>query len=134
MGSIVSLSLSILEYVSPLFFISFNHKNVSSLSFGLHILCRNAKNHSNNCSCIFESESHSLMSYSFWSHGLYSPWNFQARILKWVAFPFSRGSSWPRNQTRVSWIAGGFFINWAIREAPSIFSVFFFLCDFWHFY
>ena len=25
----------------------------------------------------------------------------QARILEWVAFPFSRGSSWPRNQTRV---------------------------------
>ena len=57
---------------------------------------------------------------------IYSPWNFQARILKWVAFPFSRGLSWPKNQTRVSWIAGGFFINWAIREAPSIFNVFFF--------
>ena len=41
----------------------------------------------------------------------------QARILEWVAFPFSRGSSWPRTQTGVSFIAGGFFTNWAIREA-----------------
>ena len=39
------------------------------------------------------------------------------RILKWVAYPFSRVSSWPRNQTRVSCIAGRFFANWAIREA-----------------
>ena len=33
----------------------------------------------------------------------------QARILEWVAFPFSRGSSQPRDQTQVSLIAGGFF-------------------------
>ena len=33
----------------------------------------------------------------------------QARILKWVAVPFSRASSQPRNQTQVSHIAGGFF-------------------------
>ena len=38
------------------------------------------------------------------------------RILEWVAFPFSRGSSLPRNWTRFSCIAGGFFTNWAIRE------------------
>ena len=39
------------------------------------------------------------------------------RILQWVAYPFSRGSSWLRNQTRVSCIAGGFFTSWATREA-----------------
>ena len=39
------------------------------------------------------------------------------RILEWVAYPFSRGSSWPRNQTRVSCILGRFFTNWAMREA-----------------
>ena len=33
------------------------------------------------------------------------------RILEWVAYPFSRGSSRPRNWTRVSCIAGGFFTN-----------------------
>ena len=41
----------------------------------------------------------------------------QARILEWVAFPFSRGSSKPRDPTQVSHIAGGFFISWATREA-----------------
>ena len=40
------------------------------------------------------------------------------RILEWVAYPFSRGSSRPRNLTRDSCIAGGFFTNWAMREAP----------------
>ena len=37
----------------------------------------------------------------------------QVRILEWVAFPFSRGSSQPRNQTQVSCTAGGFFASWA---------------------
>ena len=41
----------------------------------------------------------------------------QARLLEWVAFPFSRGSSQPRDQTQVSHIAGGFFTSWAAREA-----------------
>ena len=35
----------------------------------------------------------------------------QARILEWVAFTFSRGSSEPRDQTQVSSIAGEFFTN-----------------------
>ena len=33
----------------------------------------------------------------------------QARILEWVAIPFSRGSSQPKDQTRVSCIIGRFF-------------------------
>ena len=40
------------------------------------------------------------------------------RILGLVAYPFSRGSSGPRNWTRVSCIAGEFFTSWATREAP----------------
>ena len=35
----------------------------------------------------------------------------QARILEWVAVPFSRGSSQPRDRTQVSHIAGGFFTS-----------------------
>ena len=35
------------------------------------------------------------------------------RILEWVACPFSRGSSRPRNWTGVTCTAGGFFTNWA---------------------
>ena len=42
------------------------------------------------------------------------------RILEWVAYPFSSGSSWPRNRIRVLSIAGRFFTAWAIREAQGI--------------
>ena len=42
----------------------------------------------------------------------------QARALEWVAISFSRGSSWPRNQTQISWIAGRLLTNWAISEVP----------------
>ena len=41
---------------------------------------------------------------------------FQARILKRVVIPFSRGSFQPRDQTRVSCIAGRFFTTWATRK------------------
>ena len=93
-----------------------------------------------------EHESHSVMSNSLRPHGLYSPWNSLGQnigvgilpnpgllhcrrilyqlshkgspeILECVTYPFSSGSSRPRNWSGVSCIAGGFFINWAIREA-----------------
>ena len=38
-------------------------------------------------------------------------------MLEWVAIPFSRGSSWARDQIRVSCVTGRFFSIWAIREA-----------------
>ena len=41
------------------------------------------------------------------------------RILEWVTYPFSRGTSQPRNWTGVSCIAGGFFTSWATQEAAS---------------
>ena len=44
----------------------------------------------------------------------------QARILEEVVIPFTRESSWPRDWTRVSWIAGGFCIVWETREAQDI--------------
>ena len=44
----------------------------------------------------------------------------QARVLEWVAFPFSRGSSQPRNQTQVSRIAGGFFYQLSHKGSPII--------------
>ena len=46
-------------------------------------------------------------------HGL-----LQAKILKWVAFPFSSCSSQLRDWTQVSHIAGRFFTSWATRELP----------------
>ena len=44
----------------------------------------------------------------------------QARILEWVAIPFSRGSSQLKDRTNVSCIAGRFFTVWATREALSV--------------
>ena len=40
-----------------------------------------------------------------------------ARILEWVAISFSRGSSWPRDRTRVSCIVGRFLTIWTMKEA-----------------
>ena len=54
-----------------------------------------------------ESESCSVVSNSLWPHGLVHR-ILQARILEWVAFPFSRESSQPRDRTQVSSIACGF--------------------------
>ena len=42
----------------------------------------------------------------------------RGRILEWVAIPFFRGSSQPRDWTWVSHITGRFFTIWATREAP----------------
>ena len=42
------------------------------------------------------------------------------RILEWVAYPFSRGSSWPRNWTRVSSIAGRFFMNQVVQQSKPV--------------
>jgi len=46
------------------------------------------------------------------AHGI-----LQARILVWVAMPFSRGSSQPRDWTQVSCIGHGFFTHWTTWEA-----------------
>ena len=43
-------------------------------------------------------------------------------VLEWVAFPFPRGSSQPRDRTQVSHITGGFFTSWARREAQEYWS------------
>ena len=66
----------------------------------------------------------------------------QARILEWVAIPFSRGSSQPKDRTQVSCIAGGFFTTcWATREAHCLQGVmsksnvsWIFPAIFWEFY
>ena len=63
----------------------------------------------------------------------------QARILEWVAVPFSKGSSQPRDWTQVSHIAGRFFTSWARREAWATMepqTIYFTQCLFissWHF-
>ena len=64
------------------------------------------------------SVSVTLLGFHGWSlpgpsvHGI-----LQARILEWVAFFFSRGSSWPRDQTWVSCIGRWILHQWSTREA-----------------
>ena len=70
------------------------------------------------------------VSHSVMTHMDYSPSGFsvhgilQARLLEWVAKPFSRASTWPRGRTHVSCTAGKFSTIWATREAltSSIFN------------
>ena len=75
-------------------------------------------------SCIVKVKVESLSSVQLFA----TPWTvthqaplsmgiLQARILEWVAMPFSRGSSQPRDQTQVSHIASRYFTTWATREA-----------------
>ena len=52
---------------------------------------------------------------------LCNPKKSQARILEWVAYPFFRASSQPRNWTGVSCIAGRFFTSWATRKTQYYF-------------
>ena len=63
------------------------------------------------CLTLCDSMDCSLPSFSI--HGI-----FQVTVLEKVAISFSRGSSWPRDQARVSCIAGRRFTIWATREAP----------------
>ena len=62
---------------------------------------------------VSESESHSVVSNSLRPHTVHGI--LQVRILELVAFPFSKGSSQPRDRTQVSCMAGGFFTSWATR-------------------
>ena len=52
-------------------------------------------------------------------HHLSYQWS--PRTLEWVAYPFSRGPSQPRNWTGVPCITGRFFTSWATREAPMMY-------------
>ena len=67
--------------------------------------------------CKHESKSHSVMSDSLGTQGLYSPWNFPGQDTEVGSLSLLQGSSQLRDQTQVSHIAGRFFTNWAIREA-----------------
>ena len=83
----------------------------------VHIKCRNINSHSSLISC-------SVVSDSWRPHGLkptrlLCPWNSPSKNAGWVAIPFSKGSSQPRDWTWVSCIAGRFFMVWAMRKPHS---------------
>ena len=64
------------------------------------------------------------------------PGILEARMLEWVAIPFSSGSFWPKVWTHSSWITGRFFTIWASWEAFQWYAgfylePFFFFFFFW---
>ena len=74
------------------------------------------------CMCMYHVLSHIPLFATPWTVACQVPpyGVCQGRLLEWVAFSYSRESSWPRDQTRifcVSCIAGRFFTHQAIREA-----------------
>ena len=75
-------------------------------------LCESENEVAQSCPTLCNPMDCSLPGFSV--HGI-----FQARVLEWVAISFSRGSSWPRNRTQVSCIAGRRFTLWATRKADS---------------
>ena len=80
-------------------------------SLGSHI-------HRTSCCCSDAQSCPTLCNPMYYTvHGI-----LEARILEWVAFPFSRGSSQPRDGMQVSRIAGRFFTSWATREAQEYWS------------
>ena len=80
-----------------------------------------------------KSQKSSLQKWQKWSEAKWkslscvrlfvTPWTLQSmegsRPEYWsgLAFPFSRGSSQPKDQIQVSHVVGGFFRSWATREA-----------------
>ena len=62
-------------------------------------------------SCLQSSQHQGLFQWVSSSHQV-------AKVLEWVAYPFSSRSSRPRNRTKVSCIAGRFFTNWATQKSP----------------
>ena len=62
------------------------------------------------CLTLCDPMDYSLLGFSV--HGI-----LQARILDWIAIPFSRGTSQPRDRTLVSCITGRFFTVWATGKS-----------------
>ena len=91
------------------FIYGYNYKYMRE-NIGYSIVCNRKLKWSESCSQLCPTFCN-LMDYTV--YGI-----LQAGILEWVAVPFSRESSQPRDWTQISHIAGGFFTSWATREAP----------------
>ena len=90
------------------------------LSFHKFIFLQHSNSHQEKSES--ENVSRSIVSDSLQPHDYSLPGSsvhgiLQAEILEWAAITFSRVSSWPRDATRVFYIAGRFFTIWGTREA-----------------
>ena len=90
--------------------LDFAHKTLVELEFSQCLVCV--------CVCVCWSLSNVQLFCNPMDSSLSEPsvhGILQTRILEWVAIPFSRESSWPRDQTLVSCTASRFFTIWAIQ-------------------
>ena len=77
------------------------------------------------CVCMLRHFSHAWLFATLWTIACQASLSMgilQARILEWVAIPFSQGSSQPRDRTQVSCTAGRLYTVWAIRKAPVLYT------------
>ena len=94
---------------------AFSKSSLNTWKFSVHVLLKpSLENFEHHFACMWKRKCRLTlcdpMNYPI--HGI-----LQTRILEWVAFCFSRGSSQTRGHTQVYHTAGGFFISWATREA-----------------
>ena len=133
---VMSLLFSMLSRLVIAFLTRSKHLLISRLQSPSAVILEPPKIKSVTVSIVCSSSSicHEVMGvcvseWKLFSHvWLYDPLDYavhgilQARILEWVAFPFSRESSQPRGQTQVSHIAGKFLTSWATRETQEYWS------------
>ena len=77
------------------------------------------------CVCMLRHFSHAWLFATLWTIACQASLSMgilQARILEWVAIPFSQESSQPRDRTQVSCTAGRLYTVWAIRKAPVLYT------------
>ena len=112
----IFLNINLHFWLRELFFI-LRHFYIFCFSFQIRYnVFQLSSHHMRACSVMLVFNSFSPMNCSLPGssvHGI-----FQARILEWIAH--SRGSSWPRDRTRVSCIGRWILYCWATWEAPAI--------------
>ena len=94
--------------------------NFLTLFSGWHTLISDQRSDGTKCGCppfMLQYESHSIVSDSLRHYGFTVREILQDRKLAWVALPFSRGSSQPRDRAQIFYITSGFFTSWTTGEA-----------------
>ena len=92
--------------------LSILYNPLEHLSSCSKFISRDSEKIRQSCLTLCDPMNYSLLGSSV--HGI-----LHTRILEWVAIPF-QGSSWPRDESQVSCVAGGLFTIWATMEALSI--------------
>ena len=107
-----------------------NHKRKIQASKNKHEICLTSNFPSSPVVGNLPAKAGASVSHSFVADSLATPWTIaqpgssvhgilQARTLEWVAISFSKGCSWPRDQSGACCIAGRFFTIWTTHQGSS---------------